>query len=142
MPQFALVTMYTRRPDISPEDFKDYFENQHMKLIRKAFGDYQPISHTRRYVERVGSGLGDKLGAAAASRKNNHPDTPVCLIGLPQDLGWDMTGEFVFRDELHLQQAWAQLGTAAGQAVKDDEENFSVPHLLKLVLLGEKIETM
>jgi hypothetical protein len=141
MPQIAVVTMYTRRPNMSPEEFKAYFEDHHMKLIKKAFGGFQPLSYTRRYVERVGSGLGDRLGAAVASRKNNHPDTPVCLIGMPQDLGWDMQGEMVFRDELHLQQGLAQLGTTAGQAVRDDEENFAVPHLLKIVLLGTKFES-
>lgn len=52
----------------------------------------------------------------------------------------DMMGEMIFRDELHLQQCLAVVNSMEGQRIKDDEENFTIPHLLKVALIGESFE--
>jgi hypothetical protein len=46
----------------------------------------------------------------------------------------------IFRDELHMQQCLAAMNSMDGQRVKDDEENFTESHLLKVVLVGERID--
>jgi hypothetical protein len=56
---------------------------------------------------------------------------------LPEDFGWDMIGEFIFRDELHLQQGYATINSDDGQRVKDDEENFTIPQLFKVIVLDQ-----
>jgi hypothetical protein len=46
-------------------------------------------------------------------------------------------GEMVFRDELHLQQGMAVMNNEDGQRVREDEESFTVPEKLRIVLIGE-----
>jgi hypothetical protein len=54
--------------------------------------------------------------------------------------GIDLVREMIFRDELHMQQCLAAMNSMDGQRVKDDEENFTESHLLKVVLVGERID--
>lgn len=114
-------------------------ESTHVPLVAEVMGAHYPITFTRRYVERVGSGAGDRLGAPAASRKNAEPTAPVLLVGSPSEHNWDMQGELTFRDELHLQQCFTLLNTETGQAVKDDEENFTIPNAFTVILIGETV---
>jgi hypothetical protein len=133
----SVMIFYKRHPDFSPTEFKAYMENKHVPLLKEVMGTQVPISYTRRYVERVESGAGDRLGAPAASKKNTDPTAPVVLVGSPEELTWDMMGEFVFRDELHLQQCYATINAPDGQRVHDDEGEFTVPEQMRIVLIGE-----
>jgi hypothetical protein len=139
MPLSVLI-FYTRRPDFTPAQFKSYMEEIHVPILKEIMGGHYPTTYTRRYVERVGSGAGDRLGASVASRRNSLPDAPVVLVGLPQDLGWDMMGELLYFDQLHLQQSLATINSDSAQRVKDDEENFTIPHLFRVVLMGESTD--
>lgn len=131
------MVFYTRRPDLTPKEFRTYMEEKHMPVVKEVMGDLYPVDYIRRYVLRVDSGAGDRLGAPAASRRSSDTSAPVVLVGAPSELGWDMMGEMVFKDELHLQQNYAIINGSEGQRIKDDEENFTIPHLLKVVILGE-----
>jgi hypothetical protein len=133
----SVVALYTRLPDLNPSEFKRYIEEVHMPIIKKCMGEHYPIAFSRKYVEVVESGAGDRMGASGASKKNADPAAPVVLLGPPGEVGWDMMAELIFRDELHLQQAFATMNSDDGQALKDDEENFSLPHLLKVILMSE-----
>jgi hypothetical protein len=135
----SVLLLYTRRSDIGPEEFKRYMEDKHLPLMKQVLGDHYPASFPRRYLQRIESGAGDRLGTPSASKKTGDPAGPVVLVGAPEELGWDMWGEMVFRDELHMMQCYAAMNSLEGQAVKDDEENFTDPHLLKVVLVGESI---
>ncbi|KAF2027051.1 hypothetical protein EK21DRAFT_102805 [Setomelanomma holmii] len=123
----SVMVFYTRRPDFSPERFKTYMEQQHIAILKEVMGVHYPLKYPRRYVECVESGVGDRLGAPVASRRNGDPADPVVLVGSPKDLGWDMMGEMIFRDELHLQRGLAKVNSVDRQRVKDDEENFTIP---------------
>jgi hypothetical protein len=131
----SVIAFYTRRPDMSPTDFKKHMEEVHIPILKDVMGVHYPTSYPRRYPVRAESGLGKRLGAPAAS----NPTSPVVLVGSPSDLTWDMMGEFIFRDELHLQQGYARINSPDGQQVKDDEENFTVPHLFQVIIVGESI---
>lgn len=136
----SIVVFYTRRPDLSPDEFKDYMERVHVPIIKNLMGDVYP-TYRRRYPQRVESGAGDRLGLPAACKQTAKPHSPIVLVGSPDDLGWDMMGEMVFRDELHLQQGLAIMNSDDGQKIKDDEENFTVPHKLTVALLGGSISS-
>ncbi|KAH8723697.1 EthD domain-containing protein [Phaeosphaeriaceae sp. PMI808] len=133
----SVIILYTRRPDFTTEEFKSYMETTHVPIIEEVMGIHRPITFLRKYVERVESGAGDRLGAPAASKKKTDPALPVVLVGTPEELGWDMMGEMIYRDELHLQQGYSAVNHVEGQRIKDDEENFTVPQLMKIVLIGE-----
>lgn len=133
----SVLVFYTRRSDLTPAEFKDYMENQHVPLMKEVMGIHFPTSYVRRYVQRVESGAGDRLGAPSSSRRSSEPSAPVVLVGSPGDFGWDMMGEMVYQDELHMQQCYAQINSVEGQKMKDDEENFTDVEQLKVVLIGE-----
>lgn len=108
-----------------------------MPLIKDVMEPHFPLTYTLRYVVRVDSGAGDRLGLPTASKKRASPDAPVVLVGSPSDLEWDAMGEMVFRDELHVQQGLATINNPNGQRVKEDEEVFTIPDKLRVVLMGE-----
>jgi hypothetical protein len=114
-------------------------EDVHIPLMKQALGDHFPSSYPRRYVARVESGAGDRLGVSGASRKHGNPTAPVVLVGSPDEWAWDMMGEMMFRDELHMQQCYAMMNGLEGQRVKDDEENFTETEQLRVVLVGRSI---
>jgi hypothetical protein len=84
----SVIVQYTRLPEISPDEFKRYMEEQHIPLMKDALGVHFPISYPRRYIARVESGAGDRLGL----QRHSDPTAPVVLIGLPEELGFDMWG--------------------------------------------------
>jgi hypothetical protein len=135
----SVMIFYTRRPDHTPTEFRKHMEDIHVPLVKEVIGVHYPTTYSRKYVERVESGAGDRLGAPAASRKNTDPTTPVLLVGSPSEWTWDMIGTLVFRDELHLQQCFAMMNHPEGQKIQDDEEHFTILHQMKVVLMGEDI---
>ncbi|KAH5011363.1 hypothetical protein HBI75_202180 [Parastagonospora nodorum] len=132
----SVIVQYTRAPETSPEEFKRYMEENHIPLMREALGIHFPASFPRRYLARVESGAGDRLGLP----RHSDGAAPVCLVGTPGEINFDMWGEMIFRDELHMQQCLVAMNSDAGQLVKDDEENFTASHLLKVILVGDRIE--
>lgn len=137
MPQ-TLLLFYVRRPDLTPVEFEKYLTEHYLSLMKEVMGPHFPSSATFQFVLRVGSGVGDRLGAPMSSTKKAPADAPVVLVGAPEDLGWDAMGELVFRDELHLQQAFAIFNSPEGQRIGEDEEAFCLPDRTKVVLTGER----
>jgi hypothetical protein len=133
----TVLLFYTRLPEISPADFKAHMQDIYLPLIKTTFGCHQPTHIRVQFVERASSGAGDRLGAHTASKTRNPPDAPVVLVGQPADLGWDAMCEMTFQDELGLQQCLAIANGDEGQAIKEDEERFSVADQLRVVLMGQ-----
>lgn len=136
-----ILLFYTRRPDLTPAEFKEYMETKYLPAVGEVMGPHIPKTLTLRYVERCGSGLGDRLGATLASKARNNPDAPVLLVGYPKDLGWDAMVEMSFKDELHLMQGYATTNLTDGQRIRDLEEEFSVPDAMKVVLMNRTTVT-
>ena len=136
MPHTVLL-FYTRLPELSSIQFKDHMETVYLPLLKKTMGCHQPSQIRVQYVERVSSGAGDRLGATTASKARNPPEAPVVLVGSPGDLNWDAMCEMTFQDELQLQQCLAIANSSEGQAVKEEEERFSQPDELRVVLMGQ-----
>ena len=133
----SVMVFYTRRPEFSPDKFKSYLEDIHLPMLKEIMGPHYPLTYTLRYVVRVRTGAGDRLGATTSTKKNAEPDAPVLLVGLPSELGWDCIGEMVFRDELHAQQGLATVNTPEAQRLKEDEDVFAMPNQLRAVLMSE-----
>ncbi|KAI8941533.1 hypothetical protein NX059_002749 [Plenodomus lindquistii] len=136
MPQSVLV-FYTRRPELTPAEFEAYMENHHVPIVKEVMGPHFPQSYIMRYAVRVETGAGDRLGATMSSKKRANAEAPVVLVGSPGELGWDAMGEWVFRDELHVQQGMAAINSPDGQKMKEDEEVFTLTDRLRVVLVGE-----
>lgn len=137
----TILMFYTRRPDFTPQQFRDHMESKYLPIVKEVMGPHSPQSTTLRYIERCGSGFGDRLGATLASKYKNHPDLPVCLVGYPKDLGWDAMVEMSFKDDLHLMQGYAATNSAEGQKIRDAEDEFTVPDAMKVVLMDRSVVT-
>lgn len=131
---------YKRREDIAPEAFEKYMIEKHVPLVREVMAAQAPQTYTMRFVARVSTGHGDRLGATLSSRSRIAGDAPVVLVGTPADINWDAHGEMVFKDMLHLQQGLAMMETPGGQRIKEDEYNFTDPDALVVVLMGDAKE--
>jgi hypothetical protein len=131
----TVLLFYTRRPDFTPAQFREHMESKYFPIVKEVMGPHVPVTTTVRYVERCGSGFGDKLGAALASKHRNDENAPVLLVGYPKDLGWDAMVEMSFKDDLHLMQGYAATNSAEGQRLRDAEEEFTVPEAMKVVLM-------
>ncbi|KAI4941653.1 hypothetical protein J4E91_010526 [Alternaria rosae] len=130
----SVLCFYSRRPEVTPEHFQWYMEETHLPLIKEVFEMHPPQSYRLRYVVRVKTGAGDRLGAVTSSRAKADPDAPVVLVGSPQDMDWDAVGEMVFRDELHIQQCLSIMNGPGGQRIKEDEETIAIPEKTRVVL--------
>jgi hypothetical protein len=137
----TILMFYTRRHDFTPAEFREHLEKKYLPIVKEVMGPHVPEVTTLRYVERCGSGFGDRLGAILASKYRNDKDAPVLLVGYPKDLGWDAMVEMSFKDDLHLMQGYAATNSAAGQRIRDAEEEFTVPDLMKVVLMGRTVVT-
>ena len=51
---FRAMLVIFRKPDISPEAFKEYYEEKHVPLLKSLAGNVFP-THIRNYVQRSSS---------------------------------------------------------------------------------------
>ena len=121
--QFKIVVFVTRKPGLSPADFKDHYENKHVPLIRSLAGPIFPISHTRHYLAR------DPVNP-------EHP--PVFVYGDPKGFDYDAIVEVAFESEaafLEFQKIMVS------PEVLEDEDRFTDRTRLRVVGMGETTVT-
>lgn len=46
----SVFVFYTRRPEVTPEDFKSHLEDVHLPIIKEVFEDHQPTAYSIQYV--------------------------------------------------------------------------------------------
>jgi uncharacterized protein (TIGR02118 family) len=98
--QYKILMFLKRRPGMSVEAFRDYYENRHVKLCEKY------VTGVRRYVRRFLDPLAD-------------PTT-----GMTQDLPFDVVTELWFDDEALFRATVHHLSTSAmPEDVIEDEKN-------------------
>ncbi len=74
----TIVSFETRKPELSPAEFEDYYDNVHVPVIQEAMGSSFPKSHARYYVKRQ------------SDDPNNANNTlPLVLIGSIEDVDYD-----------------------------------------------------
>lgn len=50
---YTIVDLIRRKQDITPEQFRNYYNNVHVPLLKLLMGDTFPLTHTRHYVSRI-----------------------------------------------------------------------------------------
>lgn len=111
----SILVFAYRKPGITPEQFRDYYEEKHIKLIKELAGNDFPISHTRRYIHRTkGNGVTE-----------HNPDyLATVFVGEQADCEYDCCSELIFANPaalLAFKEAMAQADKAA-QIAADEEE--------------------
>ena len=125
---FSFLLFITRRPDLTPEEFKSHWENKHVQLLKSIAGDKFPISHTRTYIARPAEA--------------NATWPAAVLVGSQEDFSYDGIAELVFSDEAAFQTFFAIVSEPANAArIAADEENFIVREAMKAVVIGNKSVT-
>ena len=82
-----MIILSKRRPDLSPEQFRDGYENSHSRLGVELFGHLW-ASYTRNYIQH---------GTTFAQRGVGDPDGP-------DEIGFDAITEIVFKRDDALEE--------------------------------------
>lgn len=94
-----ITVLVTRRPDLSPEQFREGYETSHARLAVRLFGHLW-LSYCRNYV--------------VAARN---------FAGLSDGPGFDAVSEFVLRDADAFAEM-ARIGAAHSAEIRADEERW------------------
>ncbi|KAF2133212.1 hypothetical protein P153DRAFT_363424 [Dothidotthia symphoricarpi CBS 119687] len=130
---YSVIIFVTRSSALSSEQFKDYYENQHIPLARSLVGACNwPIKFTRRYLARI---YRQGFGGPA------NPDHPLLTLrGAMPDLDCDCVAELIFENEKIFQRFYAKLYEKDNAAkLAADESRFLEVRLTKAVVIGETI---
>jgi hypothetical protein len=121
---FSFLLFITRKPTITPAEFKTHWDTKHVELLKSIAGDHFPISHTRRYIARP------------AEQNNAWP--AAVLVGSQEDFTYDGIAELVFWDEQAFRTFLAIVSAEEAAArIVTDEETFIVREKMKAVVMGE-----
>ncbi|KAK3203104.1 hypothetical protein GRF29_112g201264 [Pseudopithomyces chartarum] len=92
---YTVILLLTRKPHLTPSEFKSYFENQHLPLVKSLFGPLCPVPKRRFYLARTDD------NTATNNSTNNVPPlyTPWLLKGDPASVDFDCITELEWPDE-------------------------------------------
>ncbi|KAF5671220.1 ethD domain-containing protein [Fusarium heterosporum] len=98
-----------RRQDLTPAEFRDYYENVHMPLLKNLSGKVFPKSHDRSYVVRDGPDFLAKV-----------------VIGDQDDFEYDSMAILTWKDQKHFEATFALYGNdEIGKQISEDEAKFT-----------------
>ena len=122
---FQLLMFGARKEGLTPEQYRDHYENVHIPLMKNLTGDTFPLRHERHYVKR---------GEA--------PDFPAAvLMGDQTSFDYDAVAVLTYRDKEHFDANWAFFeDEETARLIKEDEEKFSA--WVTGVFIGPTISTV
>ncbi|KAJ4993088.1 hypothetical protein SVAN01_01440 [Stagonosporopsis vannaccii] len=131
---YTILLFVTRRPGLSPEEFKDHYENVHIPLAQRLCAGTWPSKFTRQYLARITrKGFGGP----------NNPDRPPLLLrGDAHVIDYDVVSEMTFDSERTFQAFYKRVyekDVAAKLAA--DETKFLELGKTRIVVVGETIST-
>jgi hypothetical protein len=131
---YTIILFVTRNPALSPEEFKDHYENVHIPLAQRLCNGNWPFHFTRRYLARI-----TRAGFGGPS----NPDRPpLVLRGDAQDIDYDCVAEMTFESERAFQAFYRKVyekDVAAKLAA--DETAFLEMGKTRIVVVGETLAT-
>ncbi|PVI07316.1 hypothetical protein DM02DRAFT_608867 [Periconia macrospinosa] len=131
---FSIIVFVTRKPTITPEAFKDYWENHHIPLLQSLTGDLFPREHKRLYFARA-----ERKGFGGPANK----DKPLLILrGSPEDFDFDATAELTWENEQTFHKFYKAVHRSETQAkLVKDEEIFLDPGKMRTVVIREAISS-
>lgn len=131
---FSILIYVTRKPSLTPEEFKDYWENHHIPLLQSLTGDSFPRQHRRKYLARTA-----RKGFGGPANKDN----PLLVLrGSPEDFDFDGMAELTWDDEAAFHKFYnAIYSKEAAAKLARDEEVFLEPGKLKAVVVDDSRNT-
>lgn len=98
-----LLVLTARCPDLTPDQYKDHYQNVYIPLLRRLLGDAFPLTQERNYIPRSADG------------------SVEALIGTG-DGAYDCITVSVFADAEHLQRALAESNDIEKKAEREEDE--------------------
>lgn len=131
---YTIILFVTRKANLSPEEFKDHYENVHIPLAQRLCAGNWPTKFTRQYLARI-----TRKGFGGPA----NPDRPPMLLrGDAQDIDYDCVSEMTFENEDAFQAFYKRVyekDVAAKLAA--DETTFLELGKTRVVVVGETIST-
>ena len=128
---YTILLFVTRKPEITPQAFRDHWENKHIPLLQSLTGPLFPV-HTRQYFSRI-----ERKGFGGPANRD-HP--PLVLRGSPEDVDYDGIAELVFKSEAAFQEFHKVIyATDAAAKLAEDEKNFLDIPKMKAIVIGDTI---
>ena len=131
---YTILLFVTRKPNLSSEEFKHYYENVHIPLAQRLCAANWPHKFTRRYLARI-----TRKGFGGPA----NPDRPPLLLrGDAQDIDYDCVSEMTFENEKAFYAFYKRVyekDVAATLAA--DETAFLELGKTRVVVVGETVST-
>ncbi|KAF2687309.1 hypothetical protein K458DRAFT_361962 [Lentithecium fluviatile CBS 122367] len=131
---YTIFIFVARKATLTSSQFKDYYENKHIPLLKELVGPLFPLHHRRQYFART-----DRKGFGGPANRD-HPN--FLLRGTPEGFDFDVVAELTWEDEKTFHgfyKAIYQSDVAAKLAL--DEERFLDSGSLRSVVVGETTDT-
>lgn len=129
---YTILLFITRKPTLSPEEFKHHYENVHIPLAQRLCAGSWPSRFTRQYLARTNrKGFG---GPANPDRP------PLFLRGDAQVLDYDCVCEMVFESENAFQTFYRKI-YEKDVAAKLAADEITFLELGRAVVVGETVST-
>ncbi|KAL9111038.1 MAG: hypothetical protein Q9227_004471 [Pyrenula ochraceoflavens] len=124
---YTIISFETRKPELSPAEFEDYYDKTHVPVIQEAVGSFFPKSHARYYLKRQSD-----------DPKSVNGTLPLVFIGSVEDVDYDAIVIMTFENEqyfLDFQTKYAQPEIAAKIGASADK--FILQSKLRVVGVGD-----
>ena len=131
---YTIILFLTRKPELSPEEFKHHYENVHIPLAQQLCAGSWPFKFTRRYLARI-----TRKGFGGPA----NPDRPPLLLrGDAQDIDYDCVSEMTFESEDAFQAFYRRVyDKDVAAKLATDEMTFLELGQTRVVVVGETIST-
>lgn len=112
---FTIIAFLRRKPGTTPQQFKDYYENHHLPLVKEITGCHFPSLHKRYYVTRTAQ---DPSSAESDTSNTNYPAIP--FGSSTEEIQFDVYVEIVYEDEEQFQAFMVKLNAHTEQLAIDE----------------------
>ncbi|KAH8773871.1 hypothetical protein F5882DRAFT_505319 [Hyaloscypha sp. PMI_1271] len=157
MPHCALLYVY-RKNGTSPENFRQYYENNHVPCIQRLSGHLFPVSHVRHYMGYKPTAVTPEPKATPSTASTSRDqwvegafdvlegsasqNVPMMVMGQPADFEWDVCSVLTFTNDTHLRQFMEVMADEKNaKALAEDEEKFMDRSRFQALILGEVRKT-
>ncbi|KAL8735760.1 MAG: hypothetical protein Q9166_000623 [cf. Caloplaca sp. 2 TL-2023] len=132
---YSIVAFLWRKPSLTPDEFRHYYETQHIPLLLDLMGPTFPKSHTRFYLPRM------QQSPTATDGPNDYK--PVIFAGSVDALDYDAFASIVFEDEEAFGEFHARLkDPEVAKVLREDEEKFQLRQRLVVAAAGAPFVTV
>ena len=130
---YTVIILLTRKASLTPDEFKDYFENKHLPLVKGIFGPLCPKPNRRFYLARAASDNSDNMAQT--------PSLPQLVKGDPHTIDFDCISELEWKDEKAFKEFYEMMNRPEIAAqLRPELEKFIGGE--KVLVIGEVVDTL